>query len=304
MCWARTSSGLVGTRMVSIWPASMRCTLTAQPIRSVRCLGNSTPWEISPTWWPARPMRCSPLATDGGASTWITRSTAPMSMPEFQAGRRHHGLEPPGLQVVLDGRALLLADRAVVGAGQQRLGAVGLPAGHHVGGRAAGHLAVGCACQLDTGALGVNLVEPRGQSLGQPPGVGEHDRRVVGLDEVDDAFLDVGPDGVVLQVGHVRHRHLHGQVEGLGRRRRDDGRRAVRRTGTAPPPRAGAPSPTARSAGPASPAARRAAPATARGGRRAWCPPRRAPRRRSPSARRPASRGPPRSASGTATPAW
>ena len=26
-------------------------------------------------------MRCSPLATDGGVSTWITRSTAPMSMP-------------------------------------------------------------------------------------------------------------------------------------------------------------------------------------------------------------------------------
>ena len=37
--------------------------------------------ETPPTWWPARPTRCSPEATDGGASTWITRSTAPMSMP-------------------------------------------------------------------------------------------------------------------------------------------------------------------------------------------------------------------------------
>ncbi|CFR83922.1 Uncharacterised protein [Mycobacterium tuberculosis] len=49
VCWARMSSGLAGTRMVSISPASMRCTLTAQPSRSVRCLGNSTPREISPT---------------------------------------------------------------------------------------------------------------------------------------------------------------------------------------------------------------------------------------------------------------
>ena len=30
---------------------------------------------------PARPIRCIPLATEGGASIWITRSTAPMSIP-------------------------------------------------------------------------------------------------------------------------------------------------------------------------------------------------------------------------------
>ncbi len=30
---------------------------------------------------PARPIRCSPRVTDFGDSTWITRSTAPMSMP-------------------------------------------------------------------------------------------------------------------------------------------------------------------------------------------------------------------------------
>ena len=35
----------------------------------------------APTWWPARPTRCRPLATLGGDSTWMTRSTAPMSMP-------------------------------------------------------------------------------------------------------------------------------------------------------------------------------------------------------------------------------
>jgi hypothetical protein len=39
------------------------------------------PRLIAPTWWPARPTRCSPEATDGGDSTCTTRSTAPMSMP-------------------------------------------------------------------------------------------------------------------------------------------------------------------------------------------------------------------------------
>ena len=54
---------------------------TAACSRSARCLGSTTPRETSPTWWPARPTRCMPLATDGGASTCTTRSTAPMSMP-------------------------------------------------------------------------------------------------------------------------------------------------------------------------------------------------------------------------------
>ena len=43
--------------------------------------GRCGPRETSPTPWPARPMRCSPAVTDFGDSTWITRSTAPMSMP-------------------------------------------------------------------------------------------------------------------------------------------------------------------------------------------------------------------------------
>ena len=49
VCWARTSRGLAGTFMVSIAPASIRWAVTAQSIRSVRCLGSSTPREISPT---------------------------------------------------------------------------------------------------------------------------------------------------------------------------------------------------------------------------------------------------------------
>ena len=81
VCCASTSSGLAMTDNSSMAPASIRSTVTALCTRSARCLGNTAARETSPTWWPARPMRCSPDATDGGDSTCTTRSTAPMSMP-------------------------------------------------------------------------------------------------------------------------------------------------------------------------------------------------------------------------------
>src|SRR5437764_1408039 len=59
----------------------MRSATTAVWTRSPRYLGKMTPLETAPTWCPARPIRCSPLATEGGDSTCTTRSTAPMSMP-------------------------------------------------------------------------------------------------------------------------------------------------------------------------------------------------------------------------------
>src|SRR5438067_3812330 len=81
ICWARTSSGLRGTRVVSISPRSIRSTTTAVSSKSPRYLGKMVPFDGSPTEWPARPIRWMPLATLVGDSTWITRSTAPMSMP-------------------------------------------------------------------------------------------------------------------------------------------------------------------------------------------------------------------------------
>ncbi|OCI31543.1 hypothetical protein OERS_16700 [Oerskovia enterophila] len=93
-CCARTSSGFESTCRCSICPVRMRSAITAEGTRSPRKVGNTTPWDTAPTWWPARPMRWSPLATEGGAPTWTTRSTAPMSMPSSSedvattAGRR------------------------------------------------------------------------------------------------------------------------------------------------------------------------------------------------------------------------
>ena len=140
---------------------------------------------------------------------------------ELETRCRDDGLESPALERFLDLGAGFLADRTVVRPGQHRLGAVGLSAAHQVCRRPAGHPRV-VGAELDAGAFGVDLVEPGGQPFGQPPRVGEHDRAAVRLDQVDDALLDIGPDRVVLEVGHVGHRHLYGQVEGLGGRRGDN----------------------------------------------------------------------------------
>ena len=81
ICWARMSSGFCGTFVSSMSPACMRCAVTAATSRSPRNFGKTLPFDGSPTWWPARPIRCSPDATDVGDSTCTTRSMAPMSMP-------------------------------------------------------------------------------------------------------------------------------------------------------------------------------------------------------------------------------
>ena len=51
---------------------------------------------------------------------------------QLQAGRCDDGAQTSALEVVLDLGALLLADRAVMRAGQQRLGPERLTAGHHL----------------------------------------------------------------------------------------------------------------------------------------------------------------------------
>ena len=146
---------------------------------------------------------------------------------QFQARGGHHRLEQSAFEVLLDQGALLLADRTVVGAGQYGVRSVGLPAAHDVRRRPTGHPPIGLGREFDTATIGVNFVEPCGKSLGQPSRIGEHDGRAVCFDQVDQASLDVGPDGVVRQVGHVGHRHLHGELERLGRRGSHDRGRGV-----------------------------------------------------------------------------
>ena len=81
ICWASTSSAFFGTTVVSMSPSRMRLATTAHSSRSARNLGKIRPSLVASTVCPARPIRCRPRATDLGDSTWITRSTAPMSIP-------------------------------------------------------------------------------------------------------------------------------------------------------------------------------------------------------------------------------
>ena len=120
-----------------------------------------------------------------------------------RAGRDHRG-QAAGLEVLLDLGALLAADRAVVGPGQLGLG---------------------------------QLVEVGAEPLGQAAGVGEHDGRAVGPDQLDQPLVDVGPDrgpvgqargrpgrrvvGGLADGRHVLDRDDHRQVEGLLRGRGD-----------------------------------------------------------------------------------
>src|ERR671912_219412 len=58
--------------MASIAPARMRSTTTALSTRSPRNLGKTMPRLTAPTWWPARPMRWRPDATELGAGQLLT----------------------------------------------------------------------------------------------------------------------------------------------------------------------------------------------------------------------------------------
>ena len=82
--------------------------------------GRSRRGETSPTWCPARPTRCSPLATDGGDSTWMTRSTAPMSMPSSRLDVATTAGSRPALRSSSITARCSLRHRAVVGPGEHR----------------------------------------------------------------------------------------------------------------------------------------------------------------------------------------
>ena len=292
-------------------PSRIRSATTAVCTRSPRNFGKTTPRETAPTWWPARPTRCRPRRDARRRLDLDDEVDRAHVDAELEAAGRDDGRQPPGLELLLDQRALLLADASRGGPGRAR------PArrGWRRPGPSAGP---GCAAQpprLEPGraarrraaaALVPDLVEPRGQPLGQPPRVGEHDGRAVRLDQVDDALLDVRPDR---RPGRRRRPPGPSSVAGRARRwrprsahRHDDlevelpcrTAAARRSTGRPPPRNRGDLVDRADGRGQADALRRRSQQrvepleATARGARRAWCRRPRAPRRRSPS-RRPRS---------------
>ena len=165
ICWARTSSGLRGMRVSSIAPSSMRRTTTAASSRSLRWFGKILPTDGSPTWCPARPMRCSPAATLGGASIWTTRSIAPMSIPSSRLEVATSAGQPPGLQRLLDLQPLLARDAAVVRQHQLLAG---------------------------------ELVQAAAHPLGQPARVDEDQGGPMRPDQLEQGRVDARPDRVAL----------------------------------------------------------------------------------------------------------
>ena len=95
-------AGCAGSASPRPRPSCIARVTAAQASRSPRNFGKTIPSLTASTWWPARPMRCMPLATDGGASIWMTRSTAPMSMPSSSDEVATSAGMRPRLQRVFD----------------------------------------------------------------------------------------------------------------------------------------------------------------------------------------------------------
>ena len=281
ICWASTSIALRGTTVGSIAPSRMRCTTTAHSSRSARNFGKIRPLLVSPTLWPARPMRCRPRG-DGLRRLDLEHEVDRAHVDaELQRRGRHQAGQLARLQLLLDDRALLAGERAVVGAGDVLLR---------------------------------ELVEAQREALGAAAVVDEDDRRAVLADEPQQLGVDRRPDRLarrlrrrragragrrraLIRLDHRLHRHMDLEVELLAHARVDDRRGAPRADHEAPDllqrvlGRATGRCAAGRGRPPGSP---RGARASAPGARRAWSPRRRGSRRRSRSRRCAASRAPAR----------
>ena len=168
ICCASTSSAFRGTTVVSIRPSRIRCATTAHSSRSARNLGKMRPRLTSPTEWPARPIRWSPRATDFGDSTWITRSTAPMSIPSSRDDvATRHGSSPAFSISSTTSRSSRARDPWWA-------------------------RAISCSAQL---------IQPQRQPLGRAAVVDEQDRRAVRLNELEQLGVDRRPDRATRRLG-------------------------------------------------------------------------------------------------------
>ncbi len=126
--------------------------------------------------------------------------------PELERGGRDQAGELPGLQELLDRRALLARERAVVRAGELRpRGSVGGAFGAVLAGRG-------------------ELVEPKGQAFGRASTVDEDDRRAVLADEAQELRVHGRPDRPAGRLGPGETVERVGSVgQGVGLDHRLDG---------------------------------------------------------------------------------
>jgi len=110
-CCASTSSGLRGYRVDSMCPSCMARVTAAQATRSARYLETES-FAHRVHVVPARPSAAS-AGHRSGASIWITRSTAPISMP-VPSGGGAKCTNLPRLQLLLDHQPLRRRQRPVM----------------------------------------------------------------------------------------------------------------------------------------------------------------------------------------------
>ena len=119
-CWASTSSGFCGITVSSISPSRMRLATTAHSSRSARNLGKIRPFETSPERVAGA---ADPLQAAGDRLRRLDldhQVDGAHVDAELQRGGRDQAGQLPGLEQLLDHRALLVGERAVVGAGDLR----------------------------------------------------------------------------------------------------------------------------------------------------------------------------------------
>ena len=135
--------------------------MAAVASRSPRYFGKMIPRETASTWWLARPMRCMPLATEGGRLDLDHEVDGAHVDAELERRGGDEGGEAAGLERVLD------LERAARGRSSR-------------GGRGR--------------RLARQLVEGGGQALGEAPAVHEDDGRAVRAHQLEQARVDGGPD--------------------------------------------------------------------------------------------------------------
>ena len=247
--------------------------------RSARNFGNITPRETASTWWLARPIRCIPLATEIGVSIWITRSTAPMSIPSSSVEVATRALSSPALSAssirCRSSRAIEPWWARAISSPARSLSAVASRSARR---RAFTNRIVERCARTSSSRRGCIAGQMLRVSAATP-----------------DAAGSPASAAASTRPRHVLDRHLDAQVEGLRSTGVDDRHRPRRplADAVAPAQEAGdllerplrrrEPDPLQRLSRQRPGAAR----ATARGARRAWSRRRRGSRRRSPSRPRP-----------------
>ncbi len=180
ICWASTSSALRGTTVGSIAPSRIRRATTAHSSRSPRNFGKIRPMLDLADAVAGAPDALQPARDRLRRLDLQHEIDGAHVDAELQRAGRDQARQLAGLQQLLDLRALLARERAVVGArdlDRRRASAASPPSGVHL-----------------RRSLRGELVQPQREALGGAAVVDEDDRRAVLAHELEQLRVDRRPD--------------------------------------------------------------------------------------------------------------